>query len=216
MTQGLWREPERYLALDWSTLPGLWVQGDRAVRHADTSWEIIGRSDDVLKVAGKRIGPTEMESIAVEVDGVIAAAAVGVPHPTKGQVPVIVVVATPARRWTCRCPAMSRTVPPKSFGKPLRPEAVLVVDAMPLTRSGKIHRRVLGGLGQRGGSGRSLHAGQPRDRVRHPSGGSAAQLTEKLGARLFDHGAEAFLGVGSEHVEHLQGPTSARTPVGRR
>jgi len=145
MTQGLWREPERYVTSYWSTIPGLWVHGDRAVRYEDGSWEIIGRSDDVLKVAGKRVGPTEMESIAAEVEGVVAAAAVGVPHPTKGQVPVLVVVATAARKSDPSFPDEVADRVAQSFGKPLRPEAVLVVDAMPLTRSGKIHRRVLRG-----------------------------------------------------------------------
>jgi acetyl-CoA synthetase len=145
MTQGLWREPERYLASYWSTIPGLWVHGDRAVRHEDGSWEIIGRSDDVLKIAGKRVGPTEMESIVAEVDGVLAAAAVGVPHPTKGQVPVVVVVLAATRKGDVSLPGEVADHVARSFGKPLRPEAVLVVDTMPRTRSGKIHRRVLRG-----------------------------------------------------------------------
>jgi acetyl-CoA synthetase len=144
MTQGLWQEPDRYLASYWSTIPGLWVHGDRAVRHADGSWEIIGRSDDVLKIAGKRVGPSEMESIAAEVEGVTAAAAVGVPHPTKGQVPVLVVIAA-VRKDDAALPGDVADHVARSFGKPLRPAAVLVVDALPLTRSGKIHRRVLRG-----------------------------------------------------------------------
>ena len=98
-----------------------------------------------MKIAGKRVGPTEMESIAAEVDGVVAAAAVGVPHPTKGQVPASSWSWRPARKGDESLPDEVADHVARSFGKPLRPEAVLVVDTMPLTRSGKIHRRVLRG-----------------------------------------------------------------------
>ena len=65
MTRGFWRDPERYLETYWSRLPGLWVHGDWALIDADGYWYILGRSDDTIKVAGKRLGPAEVESAAV-------------------------------------------------------------------------------------------------------------------------------------------------------
>jgi acetyl-CoA synthetase len=143
MTRGLWQEPERYLESYWSTMPGCWVQGDRAARFADGSFVVPGRSDDVLKIAGKRVGPAELESIALELPGVVSAAAVGLPHVTKGEMAVIVLVADldDAER-----PALAEKVSDQIagvFGKPMRPAAVLVVDELPVSRSGKVLRRAV-------------------------------------------------------------------------
>jgi acetyl-CoA synthetase len=138
MTRGLWGERERYLEAYWSRFPGRWVQGDRAIRHQDGTFEIRGRSDDVLKVAGKRVGPVELESLATGVKGVTAAAAVGVDHPTKGQVPVIIVQASAD---VAESEVADRIA--DAFGKPMRPAAVLVVPDLPRTRSGKVHRRAV-------------------------------------------------------------------------
>jgi acetyl-CoA synthetase len=141
MTRGLWQDPERYLESYWSRYPGAWVQGDRAIRYDDGTFEVLGRSDDVLKVAGKRVGPVELESLATEIAGVTAAAAVGVDHPTKGQVPVLVVQVTSKDGRDVETEVAERIA--TSFGKPLRPAAVLVVDDLPRTRSGKVHRRAV-------------------------------------------------------------------------
>jgi acetyl-CoA synthetase len=141
MTRGLWQDPERYLESYWSRYPGAWVQGDRAIRYDDGTFEVPGRSDDVLKVAGKRVGPVELESLATEIAGVTAAAAVGIDHPTKGQVPVLVVQVTSEDGRDLETEVAERIA--TSFGKPLRPSAVLVVDDLPRTRSGKIHRRAV-------------------------------------------------------------------------
>ena len=143
MTRGLWGEHDRYLKAYWSRFPGQWVQGDRAVRYDDGTFEIPGRSDDVLKVAGKRVGPAELESLATEVDGVVAAAAVGVDHPAKGQVPLLVVQSTAGASDETRVAAGVTDRITTAFGKPMRPAAVLVVPALPRTRSGKIHRRAV-------------------------------------------------------------------------
>jgi acetyl-CoA synthetase len=120
-------------------LPGVWVHGDRAIRHLDGSWELPGRSDDLIKVAGKRVGPVEFESIATAVDGVEMAIAVGVPHELKGEVVVILVQGSRvADRDTLGLVAQSVS---EQLGKPMRPYAVLAVDEVPLLRSGKLHRR---------------------------------------------------------------------------
>ena len=77
MTQGFWRDPDRYLEAYWSRLPGVWVHGDWARIDPDGFWYISGRSDDTIKVAGKRIGPAEVESAAVAHALVVEALAVG-------------------------------------------------------------------------------------------------------------------------------------------
>ena len=142
-TRGFWNDPERYLDAYWRRWPGTWVHGDWAVIDADGYWYIRGRSDDTLKVAGKRVGPAEVEAAATAHPSVVEAAAIGVPHAVKGE--SIVVVATLRRGETdddgLRASIAQRVV--DDLGKTLRPEAVIVVPALPKTRSGKIMRRVV-------------------------------------------------------------------------
>jgi acetyl-CoA synthetase len=145
MTRGLWREPERYVESYWAAIPGMWVHGDRAIQFEDGSYEVPGRSDDVMKIAGKRVGPSELEAVACEVDGVLMAAAIGFPDERKGQVPVLVVRADDSRMDLAGLGSAVADHVAAAFGKPMRPAAVLIVDELPLTRSGKIHRRVLRG-----------------------------------------------------------------------
>ena len=145
MTQGLWREPDRFIESYWSRFPGLWVQGDRAKINEDGTYEILGRSDDVLKIAGKRVGPVELEAMAAEVEGVVEAAAIGIPHETKGEVAVIAIRVDDGHRQDASIGERVADHVTAAFGKPMRPAAVLVVGALPMTRSGKVHRRVLRG-----------------------------------------------------------------------
>jgi acetyl-CoA synthetase len=142
-TRGFWNDPDRYLDTYWRRWPGTWVHGDWALIDADGYWYIRGRSDDTLKVAGKRVGPAEVEAAATAHPSVVEAAAIGVPHAVKGE--AIVVVATLRRGETddeaLRSSIAQRVV--EDLGKTLRPEAVVVVPALPKTRSGKIMRRVV-------------------------------------------------------------------------
>ena len=143
MTRGFWNDPERYVETYWSRFPGTWVHGDWAVVDDDGYWYIRGRSDDTLKVAGKRVGPAEVEAAATAHPSVVEAAAIGVPHAVKGE--SIVVVCTIARGETAdddlRAAIARRVV--DDLGKTLKPEAVAIVPALPKTRSGKIMRRVV-------------------------------------------------------------------------
>ena len=143
MTRGFWNDPERYLETYWRRFPGTWVHGDWAIVDDDGYWYIRGRSDDTLKVAGKRVGPAEVEAAATAHPSVVEAAAIGVPHDVKGE--TIVVVCTLRRGETdddeLRAAIGRRVV--EDLGKTLRPEAVVVVPALPKTRSGKIMRRVV-------------------------------------------------------------------------
>jgi acetyl-CoA synthetase len=143
MTRGFWRDPERYESTYWSRFPGLWLHGDWARIDADGHWYILGRSDDTLKIAGKRVGPAEVESAAVGHPAVLEAAAIGVPHPVKGEVVVVMAVLRPGERDDeALRDAIGRRVATE-LGKPLRPEAVVIVPALPKTRSGKVMRRVI-------------------------------------------------------------------------
>ena len=143
MTRGFWRDRERYLESYWRRFPGVWVHGDWALVDEDGYWYIQGRSDDTLKVAGKRVGPAEVESAAVAHPSVLEAAAVGIPHELKGEAIVVFCV---LRRGESDDAALresiGRTIV-EHLGKALKPESIEVVAELPRTRSGKIMRRVV-------------------------------------------------------------------------
>jgi acetyl-CoA synthetase len=142
MTQGFWRDPERYLDAYWSRIPGVWVHGDWARIDPEGFWYISGRSDDTIKVAGKRVGPAEVESAAVSHPAVAEAIAVGVPDPIKGEALVLFLV---GRSETEPTPALAGEVAAavaEQLGKSFRPSAVHWVPSLPKTRNGKILRRL--------------------------------------------------------------------------
>jgi acetyl-CoA synthetase len=140
MTRGLWRDPERYLDAYWRRFPGVWTHGDWASIDEDGYWYLHGRSDDTLNIAGKRIGPAELESAAVNHPGVAEAAAIGVPHEVKGEVPWLFVVAKPGEALDAD--EVSRAVTDE-LGKAFKPERILFVSALPKTRSAKVVRRAV-------------------------------------------------------------------------
>ncbi|MGI8928741.1 MAG: AMP-binding protein [Candidatus Limnocylindrales bacterium] len=142
MTRGFWNDAERYLETYWSRIPGTWVHGDWAMVDRDGYWFIQGRSDDTLKVAGKRVGPAEVESAAVAHAAVLEAAAVGIPHDIKGETIIVFIRLRPGE---VDDPDLRRSVSDKvveQLGKALKPEAIHVVSDLPRTRSGKVMRRV--------------------------------------------------------------------------
>jgi acetyl-CoA synthetase len=143
MTQGFWRDPERYEQTYWSRWPGVWVHGDWAYVDEDGFWFIQGRSDDTLKVAGKRLGPAEVESVLVGHPAVAESATIGVPHEVKGESLVCFVVLKPghAPSEPLRAELAERVA--HHMGKALRPERVLFARDLPKTRSAKIMRRVI-------------------------------------------------------------------------
>jgi acetyl-CoA synthetase len=142
MTRGFWQDPERYLETYWSRIPGTWVHGDWAIVDEDGYWFIQGRSDDTLKVAGKRVGPAEVESAAVAHKAVLEAAAIGVPHAVKGETIVVFVRLRPTEIDDEDLRRSISDMVVEQMGKALRPEAVHVVSDLPRTRSGKVMRRV--------------------------------------------------------------------------
>jgi len=142
MTRGFWRDPERYVETYWSRFPGVWVHGDWALVDEDGHWFIQGRSDDTLKVAGKRVGPAEVESAAVGHPAVLEAAAVGVPHEVKGEAIVVFCVLRRGEVDSLDLRAAISATVVASLGRALKPETVVVVPELPKTRSGKVMRRV--------------------------------------------------------------------------
>jgi acetyl-CoA synthetase len=158
MTRGIWGDSERYLDTYWRRFPGVWTHGDWASVDEDGYWFLHGRSDDTLNIAGKRIGPAELESAAVSHPSVAEAAAVGVPHEVKGEVAWIFCV---PRAGAEAGDDLAREVGERvadELGKAFRPERILFVGALPKTRSAKIVRRAVRArvLGQDAGDLSSL------------------------------------------------------------
>jgi acetyl-CoA synthetase len=144
MTRGFWGDRQRYIDTYWSRFEGVWVHGDWAyVDPEDGLWYVLGRSDDTIKVAGKRLGPAEVESVLVGHPSVAEAAAIGVPDELKGEALVCFVILRPNRQASDVLAAELQDLVATALGKPLRPKAVHFVVDLPRTRNAKILRRVV-------------------------------------------------------------------------
>ncbi len=159
MARGFWQEKERYLDTYWRRFQDIWVHGDFAMRDKDGHWFILGRSDDTLKVAGKRVGPAEVESLLVAHQLVTEAAVIGVPDEVKGTAMVAFVVVNDEYRISNIEPAENensafdirnskfeielKALVAKDMGKPLAPSRIHFVSALPKTRNAKVMRRVI-------------------------------------------------------------------------
>jgi acetyl-CoA synthetase len=143
MTRGFWRDPERYLDAYWRRLPGIWVHGDWASVDEDGYWFLHGRSDDTLNIAGKRIGPAEIESAVVSHRAVAEAAAVGVPHQLKGEVAWVFCVLARGQEASDELAAEVAEQAAAVLGRAFKPDRVVFVSALPKTRSAKIVRRAV-------------------------------------------------------------------------
>ena len=166
MTRGIWRDDERYLDTYWRRFPGVWTHGDWASVDEDGYWFLHGRSDDTLNIAGKRIGPAELESAAIGSGIVAEAAAIGVPHEVKGETAWIVCVALPGAE-----PDAARVAGAvaDALGKAFAPERVVWVTALPKTRSAKIVRRAVraSALGRDPGDLSSLENPESLEEIAH-------------------------------------------------
>jgi acetyl-CoA synthetase len=140
MTRGIWGDAERYLETYWRRFPGVWTHGDWASVDEHGYWFLHGRSDDTLNIAGKRIGPAEIESAAVNHPGVAEAAAIGVPHEVKGEVVWLFCVLRPGAEEDADGVARAVT---DELGRAFKPERIVFVPALPKTRSAKIVRRAV-------------------------------------------------------------------------
>jgi acetyl-CoA synthetase len=143
MTRSFWEDDARYLETYWQTIPGIWVHGDLAIRDASGNFFLRGRSDDTLKLAGKRTGPAEIEDVLMEVHGVVEVAAIGVDDATKGQVLVVFAIASEASASTTDLVAAMIARAENQLGRAFRPSRVHIVKQLPKTRTGKVMRRLI-------------------------------------------------------------------------
>ncbi|HZX37537.1 MAG TPA: AMP-binding protein [Streptomyces sp.] len=142
MTRGVWKDDDRYREAYWSTFPGLWRHGDHALVDEDGNWFVLGRSDDVMNVAGKRVAPAEIESVLAVDPAVAECAVVGVPDPKKGEAVWAFYVARADPDEEAVAGRLRRRVADE-VGKPFAPAQVVRVDQLPRTRSAKILRRAV-------------------------------------------------------------------------
>jgi acetyl-CoA synthetase len=158
MTRGFWRDTARYLDTYWSRWPNVWVHGDFAAVDSDGMWYILGRSDDTIKIAGKRLGPAEVESVLTRNPAVVESAAIGVPHEVKGSELVVFVVLKKSIEPSAALRKELRNMVVDEMGKALAPKAILFVSDLPKTRNAKVMRRMIRSayLGQELGDTSSL------------------------------------------------------------
>jgi acetyl-CoA synthetase len=146
MTRGVWRDEERYREAYWSTFPDMWRHGDFALVDDAGNWFILGRSDDVMNVAGKRVAPAEIESVLAADPAVAECAVVGIPDPAKGEAVWVFWVGAGGEREDLDDETVARRLRARvadEVGKPFAPARVVRVDALPKTRSAKILRRAV-------------------------------------------------------------------------
>ena len=170
MTKSLWSGDERYLEEYWSTWPDVWDHGDFAQRDADGFWFLHGRADDALNVAGRKVGPAEIEGVLIDHDAVNQAAAVGVPDDTTGTAVVAYVVLEPGIEPSDALREELRRLVGEEHGKPFRPRELLFVDAFPKTQSGKIIRRAIESVyrGEDPGDLSSMENPEALEGLQHP------------------------------------------------
>jgi acetyl-CoA synthetase len=143
MTKGFLKDEKRYLETYFERFPDVWYHGDWAKVDEQGQWFLFGRSDDTIKVAGKRVGPAEVEAALIEHPAVQEAAVIGVPHKLKGEAIVCFVVLLPNVSRSDQLNQEIENTLVKSLGAMFRPERIIFVDALPKTRSGKIVRSAM-------------------------------------------------------------------------
>ena len=143
LTQSLWQNDERYIDAYWSTLPDTWVHGDWVTKDDDGNWYILGRSDDTIKVSGKRTGPSEIENILMETGLIAESAVIGMPDEVKGSTIACVCVPKPGIAEDNELTQKLSAAIVDGMGKSYRPKTILYVSDLPRTRTMKIMRRVV-------------------------------------------------------------------------
>ncbi len=143
-SRGLWKNPARYMEDYWGRIPGVWVQGDLASRDAAGLWYLHGRSDDTIKLAGKRTGPAEIEATLMATGLVADAAVVGVSDDITGS--ALLCACVPAGAESQDLAARLSDAVAREFGAPFRPKRIVFVPDLPKTRNQKIMRRVIRSL----------------------------------------------------------------------
>jgi len=143
MTRGFWGNRERYIETYWSRWPDVWVHGDWASVDGDGYWFLHGRSDDTLNIAGKRIGPAEFESAAVEHVAVTECAAIGIPDEVKGTAVWCFCILKPGFDPSDELAGEIKAAIANELGKAFKPSEIRFVEELPKTRSAKILRRAI-------------------------------------------------------------------------
>jgi acetyl-CoA synthetase len=143
MTRGFWKQPQRYIETYWSRWPNIWYHGDWASIDADGFWFLHGRADDVIKVAGKRIGPAEIESILNHHPAIYESACIGVPHEVKGEEIICFAITNQNYQPSQELKEKLLDEIIRFMGKPFKPRDINFVGDLPRTRSGKIMRRLI-------------------------------------------------------------------------
>ncbi len=162
MLRTIWGDDERYRQTYWSKWPGVYFPGDGAKLDEDGYLWILGRVDDVLNVAGHRIGTMEVESALVSHPAVAEAAVVGRHHPVKGQ--AIAAFVTPMRGHENQegLGQELKAHVARAIGAIARPDAIFLAADLPKTRSGKIMRRLLGDIAEGRALGDTTTLADPR------------------------------------------------------
>jgi acetyl-CoA synthetase len=143
MTRGLWNDPQRYLKTYWSRWPGVWYHGDWASVDDDGCWYLHGRADETFNVAGRKVGPAEVEQALIEHPSVSEAAVIGVPDEVTGEKIVAFIVLKPGVECSNAVLGQISSHVAKSLGSAFKPRAFYVVKELPKTQSGKIVRRAI-------------------------------------------------------------------------
>ncbi len=143
MTRGLWNAPERYIKTYWSRFPGAWYHGDWASVDEDGCWFLHGRADETFNVAGRKVGPAEVEQALIEHPAVSEAAVIGAPDEVTGEKIVAFVVLKSGAEVAQALNGQLRSQVGKSLGTAFRPRTIYVVKELPKTQSGKIVRRAI-------------------------------------------------------------------------
>jgi acetyl-CoA synthetase len=172
MTRGFWKDRQRYIDTYWSRFPDVWVHGDWAAVDNDGLWYILGRSDDTIKVGGKRLGPAEVESILVAHPQVSEAAAIGVPDSIKGEALVCFCVLKKGANGDLSLAGELKKNVGRDLGKALAPREVVFVADIPKTRNAKVMRRIVRAvyLGEKLGDTSALENPASLDEIRRVAG----------------------------------------------
>lgn len=139
----IYKDPERYREAYWSKFPGMYFTGDYAIKDYDRYFWILGRADDVLKVAGHRMGAAELEGAVVSHEAVAEAAVIGKPDPLKGASITVFAILKQGYKSSEKLKKDLKKHMRKVIGPIATPDETYFVDALPKTRSGKIMRRLL-------------------------------------------------------------------------
>ena len=143
MTRGFWNDHDRYLETYWTKYPGTWYHGDWALVDKDGFWFLLGRADDVIKVAGRRVGPAEIESILNSHPSILESACVGLYDEVKGEKLYCFVSLKPNAKKGEETSSSAKRLVSQNLGKTLEPDKIIFVEDLPRTRSGKIIRRLI-------------------------------------------------------------------------